>query len=321
MQYLKSFLLLICLIVLAAPCLGSVCELPNIGGTAEFPPPCPDGYVGVLNIIDGLPPGSTITGPARLTGFSDPTVYPGGNLGGERFEFLALLEWTASGTGDLAGFNRLIGIPVACIVDTELRNPGNSVQIFNTDFSFLSGNLVGDPDFDQLTILAGTDNGMPCPGTTRLDELPSGDFNVDSFFDITYQIDFNGCPGSMLEDFSGSTVDTQRFQAGAPYYISGVEGNVIPALGILYQNKPNPFNPVTVISYELPAGGCHVAVDIFDVRGRHVCNLVNTVQTDGLKSVTWNGADGQGRRASSGVYFYTLKTANQTLVRKMAIIK
>jgi hypothetical protein len=100
-----------------------------------------------------------------------------------------------------------------------------------------------------------------------------------------------------------------------------VEADVFPALGILYQNQPNPFNPVTVISYELPPGGGQVAVDVFDVRGRHVCNLVDAVQSGGRKSVTWNGTDGQGRRASSGVYFYTLKTANQTLVRKMAIIK
>jgi flagellar hook assembly protein FlgD len=78
---------------------------------------------------------------------------------------------------------------------------------------------------------------------------------------------------------------------------------------------------VTVISYELPAGDVKVALDIFDLRGRHVRNLVDAVQSGGLKSVAWNGTDTQGRRAASGVYFYTLKTGTQTLVRKMAIIK
>jgi hypothetical protein len=63
------------------------------------------------------------------------------------------------------------------------------------------------------------------------------------------------------------------------------------------------------------------ALDIFDLRGRHVRNLVDAVQSGGLKSVAWNGTDIQGPRAASGVYFYTLKTGTQTLVRKMAIIK
>ncbi len=56
------------------------------------------------------------------------------------------------------------------------------------------GRLLGDPDFDLLRITAGGDFGMPSPGHTTLTDLGGGNWNVDSFFDITYRIDFVGQP-------------------------------------------------------------------------------------------------------------------------------
>jgi len=298
------------------------CQLPDNGtGTIDLPPECPDGYVGVLTIIDGLPPGTTITGEAVLSDIAVATRGFGGTLGGEYQIFEALIHWQASGTGALEGFERQLTIPVSCETHTGPRNPGDPIQTYAADLFTMSGVLYGDPDFCDFYITAGTNNGLPSPGATTLTELPSGDFAVDSFFDITYRIDFAGCPGSVIDGLAGSTIGTERYQAGEPYFVSSVDGGLVPSLSFLYQNRPNPFNPLTVIRYELPPGGGSVALDIFDLHGRHVRNLVNAVQSGGLKSVTWKGTDAHGRRAASGVYFYTLKTAHETLVRKMAIIK
>jgi hypothetical protein len=78
----------------------------------------------------------------------------------------------------------------------------------------LYGQLFGDPDFCEFIVIGGIDYGLPGPGQTTLTELPSGDFAVDSFFDITYQIEFEGCPGSQLEDYAGITTRTIRWQQG-----------------------------------------------------------------------------------------------------------
>src|SRR6185436_526698 len=72
----------------------------------------------------------------------------------------------------------------------------------------------GDPDFDLLRVTAGNDFGMPSPGHTTLTQLPGGNWDVDSFFDITYRIDFVGKAGGPFGGMSGSTTGTIRMQTG-----------------------------------------------------------------------------------------------------------
>ena len=306
------------------PTIDHNCQLPaNGGGTIDLPPDCPDGYVGTLLLTDGLPAGTTIIGEAVLDGYVNITRSPGGIFGpqGQTITFEAALNWTAVGTGLLTGFQRNLAIPVTVEFNVDEVSAGDPVQLFDQEVMFITGQLFGDPDFCTLNILAGSDFSLPGPGETKLTELPSGDFAVDSFFDISYEIEFEGCPGSVLEGLAGTSFGIDRFQAGESYFVSGVDGPGIPSLVLLYQNHPNPFNPMTVISYELPPGGGRVTLDIFDIRGLHVRNLVDGIQSGGHQTVTWNGTDSRGLRTASGVYFYALKTGRETVVRKMAIIK
>jgi hypothetical protein len=95
----------------------------------------------------------------------------------------------------------------------------------------------------------------------------------------------------------------------------------IPAAVLsLYQNKPNPFNPVTTIKYNLSARGC-VVLDVYDVSGRMIKRLVDDEQAKGPHNIIWNGKDSAGNMVSSGVYFYILKTENGQKSRKMVLLK
>jgi flagellar hook assembly protein FlgD len=94
-----------------------------------------------------------------------------------------------------------------------------------------------------------------------------------------------------------------------------------PAAGLtLYQNRPNPFNPATEISYYLPSAG-RVVIEIFDVAGRRVRMLVNGPQHAGRYSVEWTGQDNSGRRVASGIYFCRLSAGKETLTRKMVLMR
>jgi hypothetical protein len=101
----------------------------------------------------------------------------------------------------------------------------------------LEGAIFGDPDFQQLTITAGSANGLPSPGETTLTQLPSGNFAVDSFFDITYRIDFVGAPGGQLDGLSGSTTGTLRMETGEttappPPQVPGIQGPGLMLFGL-----------------------------------------------------------------------------------------
>jgi len=89
----------------------------------------------------------------------------------------------------------------------------------------------------------------------------------------------------------------------------------------LLGNYPNPFNPVTVIRYDLPTV-TEVDLRVYDLSGRLVCVLVDgVVQNGGRRSAAWDGRDDRGRRVGSGVYFYELEANGRVFRRKMVLVK
>ena len=99
-----------------------------------------------------------------------------------------------------------------------------------------------------------------------------------------------------------------------------VDGNQLPDVYALHYNYPNPFNPVTNLSYDLPEDAM-VNITIFDMMGRIVNNLVNENQSAGYKTLQWNATNNVGHPVSAGVYIYTIKTDNFTSTKKMILLK
>jgi hypothetical protein len=83
----------------------------------------------------------------------------------------------------------------------------------------------------------------------------------------------------------------------------------------LSQNYPNPFNPSTRIDYSLAAKS-NVSLKVYDMLGREVANLVNATQEAGNHSVSFNAS-----KLASGLYIYTIKSGNNTMSKKMMLLK
>ena len=94
----------------------------------------------------------------------------------------------------------------------------------------------------------------------------------------------------------------------------------LPVSFALYQNYPNPFNPVTTIKYELP-NDLYITINIFNIRGEKVTELVSGVQTAGYHQVIWNGKNLSGKSVSSGIYIYSLSAGEFHSVKKMLLFK
>lgn len=83
----------------------------------------------------------------------------------------------------------------------------------------------------------------------------------------------------------------------------------------LEQNFPNPFNPITTVSYALPRDG-HVTIKIYDALGREVTTLVNEFKSTGRYTVNFDAS-----RLSSGTYIYKLISGGFSATKKMILVK
>lgn len=89
----------------------------------------------------------------------------------------------------------------------------------------------------------------------------------------------------------------------------------LPASYRLHQNFPNPFNPATTITYDLPSSG-HVILKVYNLIGQEVATLVNELQEAGNKSVHFDAA-----RFTSGVYMYRLSVNGNVFTQRMTLLK
>ncbi len=143
--------------------------------------------------------------------------------------------------------------------------------------------------------------------------LPGTEFQ----FKIRMWTNGDGCgPGSaggagiylddfILEDWS---------EAGVP------DDEEMPSEFALRGNQPNPFNPTTVISYDLPEPA-DVRLAVYSVDGRCVAVLEEGRVPGGHRSTAWQGRDTAGNELPSGVYFARLEAGEETAVHKMVLLK
>ncbi|MCL2062889.1 MAG: T9SS type A sorting domain-containing protein, partial [Candidatus Cloacimonetes bacterium] len=94
----------------------------------------------------------------------------------------------------------------------------------------------------------------------------------------------------------------------------------IPEKTALLANFPNPFNPITTISFDLAVDSI-VSIDIFNIRGQRVKTVTNEHFGAGSHNVEWNGTDENGRSVGSGIYFYRMVSGDFTDVKRMVLLK
>jgi len=88
----------------------------------------------------------------------------------------------------------------------------------------------------------------------------------------------------------------------------------------LFDNYPNPFNPTTTIDFSIPEAG-NVKVKIFNINGELIKNYNLGNMNSGIQNIVWNAIDNSGMTVAAGTYFYQLNYKNQTITKKMLLLK
>ncbi|HUV37000.1 MAG TPA: FlgD immunoglobulin-like domain containing protein, partial [Patescibacteria group bacterium] len=212
------------------------------------------------------------------------------------------------------------------------------------------------PDDEMSVTVSGTQAYDCAPGGTRASmaqmdstEAPYGDIvalrDVHCFIPTVSALDFD--TGDLFHDIAGDPDPMSRTPFDTIYYpvenqehvlitpenadwmmaeIRGAVTAVEPSAALppyrvaLEQNFPNPFNPVTSISFSI-SHACHVGLAVYNAAGERIGTLANRRYAAGRHTVMWDGTDGRGNPVASGVYFYRIDAGGMNKTRKMVLLR
>jgi hypothetical protein len=204
--------------------------------------------------------------------------------------------------------------------------------------------FVSDPDsgysIDNIAPAPPANLAFGGPEVLVWDEAPEGDFAYHTVYG-SESADFDET--ATLIDY---TVDPTFDVSSSPYAYyhvttsdyadnesdaASIEGQttsasveaLLPTRFSLGAARPNPFNPITEISYGIPAGASvsRVVMNVYDATGRQVTTLVDVEQGPGTYGIVWDGTDRSGAEVASGVYFYRISWNGRSERRRMVLLK
>lgn len=309
---------------------------PDIGAYSDDFAGCDSsrglGYSYNANAIDvmyaqfGLPPLAVgydfLQGPIVFTGNpSDTAIFNFRKIAGAKNRPLTTFIYFAAGgpyfyppfsySGAIQWYQMLRGFP-----PTPQGPPDPPRHINPATGQPTSFWLSGDP-------VAGTgwrDGTLNAPGDRQI-VLSSGPFSlaVGDSQEIVVAL-VAGLGGSNINSITvlrSNVTFAQTFHDSLSGLLTSVDGDLpeLPGLFLLHPNYPNPFNPSTRISYQIPRAS-FVILKVYDVLGREVATLVNQELNPGIYEVSWNAVG-----FPSGVYFCRLAAGDYVETRKLVLLK
>ena len=165
----------------------------------------------------------------------------------------------------------------------------------------------------------GSQDQLPSPFQSHDSMLPSwtgGEYDVSTEHGNVVFMAFNL---SMMPDDIQQAV-MGNFLAWSGSTVSNEEEPNLPTQFALYENYPNPFNPVTTIRFDVPEVS-DVNITVYNVLGKQVNSIDLNTMSPGQHHIKWRGIDNAGKPVSSGVYFYTIKAGDFFATKKMMLLK
>ena len=229
----------------------------------------------------------------------------------------------ASSTESIAELSMRNGGGTSLLLDLAYDGFVRGVQFDLT--ADLSDIMFGSPMLNELQEGVMINSSTLADGSTRVlaVNLHGGllSFSSDGF--ITIPVTMNTGRGDhvkvdiddiQLIDQNGESIPVSAKGDGS------VALELIPMQYALYQNFPNPFNPVTEIQFDIPDMNA-VQLVVYNLMGQEVRRLVNGEIQAGYHRIVWDGLNDQGEPVSTGVYIYSLTSPSFHSTKKMVLLK
>ena len=120
-------------------------------------------------------------------------------------------------------------------------------------------------------------------------------------------------------DVTPSANGPWTFTVDAGWMLSAEE-ELLPEVFALYNNYPNPFNPITNIKYDIPEVS-DVRIDIYNLAGQRVRTLVSKQHQPGRYKIQWSATNDAGSPVASGMYIYKIHAKDFVSVKKLLLMK
>jgi len=202
----------------------------------------------------------------------------------------------------------------------------------------MDGNVLGGADPDPMTINGTyTDTELNVTSTNNtfgdmtlaIDELGNITGNAENVPNANIdRVDFTGTATTELITLNYTVTFSASAGGGTAVGVLTLNNTNVgiddsdtnPTTFTLHQNHPNPFNPSTMITFDLSQDS-DIKISIYDMTGRLVRELTDQTMTIGSKNISWDGKDDIGNSVSGGVYLYNLQTGDRSQTKKMVLMK
>ena len=211
---------------------------------------------------------------------------------------------------------------VVCVADVGQLDNATSALALNEGDNFISFAVVNDGALRLQGLRTSTSIGALPVGVEVRSSVNTIDVDAQSGSLLRLRIPIHVEKGVrpaafdlplQLEDNQGNTWK---------FHVPATIVHTLPDDYALKDNVPNPFNPSTLISYTIKGDRLEqTRLEIYNSIGQKVRTLVQEQQTAGSYIVEWNGLDDQGRRATSGIYFYRLESGSYLQTKKMVLVE
>jgi len=136
----------------------------------------------------------------------------------------------------------------------------------------------------------------------------------------SYYFDAGVDPGNYIYEVTALYGEYESDPATGEIEVTSADNDLLPDVTALLDNYPNPFNPETVINYQLAEAGV-MNLQIYNIKGQSIRTLINKKLEPGRYNTIWDGKDDKGGDVSSGIYYYRMKSGNYSSCRKMILMK